>query len=525
MDRKILIIKDEDCDIRELITILEDEYNIIIYRSEQNMADVLKKEAPCTILIDSSFLEKKGMRLIEHIKKQKKVVDIPIMFVVDNEDYEIQKRLAEVGNIEYITRPYIPEIIRTRIHAQSELYLLLHEAEEHQKEQRRSHEMIEVKFLGEFSIKINDVCINAEMNRSKKMWQMLQYLITYRDRQVTGQELIEVLWPDEQVEKPAFALKTLSYRMRKQLEKLQVPYAKDLIQSVDGGYVWNNEYPCEVDTNIFENVCRQAEESTLSLAEKMVLWEKAVQLYKGDYFICSGLEHWMLHIQTYYYNLWLSAANNLMKQLSISEDYDKLIDICTQCIQHDKLNENFQYYFIWALMKKENTKEVIDYYEHLVELFEEELGTKPTKKIEQLYMTAILAEQQSENVIKQYQKQKNKKAVKPYFCDIDTFKSLYEIEQQRMKRSGKENYLIYFGLEELENERIGILHHAIMESLRASDVVTCINNEKYLILIQEIVYEQCEVIVERIFSKIDTVFHDRIKYSIQQVLQNKSLGF
>lgn len=524
MDRKILIVKNEDSDIRELIKILEDTYSIIIYRKEEDIYSIIKEEKPCTLLIDSSCIGKSEFQYIKQLRKKNKSIGIPLMFIIDSDDYEEQKRMAEIENVEYITRPYIPEIIKNRIHVQSELFLLHHVEEKQQEEQSEEKQSVNVNFLGEFSLRINDVSINAEMNRSKKMWQMLQYLIVYRDRQVTAQELIEVLWPDEQIEKPAFALKTLSYRMRKQLESLKVPYAKELIQSVDGGYVWNKDYLCEVDATEFEKVCREAENHSLRTSKRMALWEKAIGLYKGEYFIYSGLEHWLLHIQTYYYNLWLNAATSFMAELSKQEDYDKLIDVCTQCIQHDKLNEEFQYYFLLALLNKKNNKEVIEYYEHLVKLFKEELETKPSKKIEQLYLAAILAEQQSEEGIKQYQKRKSKKAAKPYFCDVETFKSLYEVEQHRMTRSEKVNHLICFIIEGVENKKTNFLQHAIMESLRSSEVVTCVNKEKYLIFVESISEKQCEVIVQRIFGKIDTKLRENIKYSIQKVLPNKSLG-
>lgn len=529
MRNKILIVKSEKRDIKKLIHSLEDEYTIVILNKGNEIVERIKEEGPSAILVDMMYLKEYGDHDVKKIKENDLVKEIPMIFIVDSSDFEGQKQGNALGGVEYVPIPFVEEIIKKRIKVQCDAYKLRKKILQKQEASiAREKEMIKIRLLGEFSIEIDGKIISAEMNRSKKMWQMLQYLIVYRERKITGQELIELLWPDEQVEKPAYALKTLSYRVRKVLEQLEVPYAKNLIQATDGSYAWNTQYPCQIDIDDFEKICREAENPTISLMQKMELWEDALKIYRGEYFICSGIEHWMMHLQTYYYNLWMNAVCSLMHELKKQERYDKIIDLGHEYLQMDQLNENLQYYFMWALTKTGKKKEIIEYYDRLTALFMEEIGERPSKKIEQLYLEAIIndTEGTSGHSLKKGIAEKN--IAMPYFCELHIFKNIYEIEQHRMLRNMQDNFIILIGVEEniediLVNEYMDQLYAAIMNSLRSGDVVTKKDRYQYMMLLQGISQEQCKLVIQRIIKRIHISIHPVISYSIEQILPSKEL--
>ena len=82
---------------------------------------------------------------------------------------------------------------------------------------------IYVNMLGEFSITIKDKKINESSNQSKKPWCLLEYLITFRNREIPPNELIELIWSNDESTNPGGALKTLLFRSRKLLTPLDYP--------------------------------------------------------------------------------------------------------------------------------------------------------------------------------------------------------------------------------------------------------------------------------------------------------------
>ena len=79
---------------------------------------------------------------------------------------------------------------------------------------------LKIKMLGEFSISYNDNTLNDSTSRFKKVWSLLEYLITFREKEISQNELIEVLWEDENLSSPTNNLKTLVHRARNVLDSL-----------------------------------------------------------------------------------------------------------------------------------------------------------------------------------------------------------------------------------------------------------------------------------------------------------------
>ena len=249
----------------------------------------------------------------------------------------------------------------------------------------KDHSIIEISMLGDFKITIGDKSITSTMNRSKKMWLMLQYLIVFKDKEITQQELIEVLWSGEEVEKPNYALKTLSYRLRETLQRLQVPYARELIIQSGGSYHWNKGYICQIDYNEFERICKEAEREEIIEEERLNLYKKALKLYKGDFLQGTASEQWLFSIQTYYHSLYIKVLHGTLQLLQEQEKYEEIHAICRSVLQKEQFDEEIHYYFIDMLIKIDRPQEAIKHYKHIKAMLYEEFGTEPCEKLTELY--------------------------------------------------------------------------------------------------------------------------------------------
>lgn len=64
-----------------------------------------------------------------------------------------------------------------------------------------------VKMFGEFSISDGEHTITDQANRSKKVWNLLEYILANRDRMLPQKELVELLWSGEDTKDPINTLK------------------------------------------------------------------------------------------------------------------------------------------------------------------------------------------------------------------------------------------------------------------------------------------------------------------------------
>ena len=77
---------------------------------------------------------------------------------------------------------------------------------------------LHINMLGGCSLSYGEKTIDDASHHTKKPWMLLEYLITFRNREIPVEELMDLLYPGDRGVNPAGALKTLVYRVRSMLE-------------------------------------------------------------------------------------------------------------------------------------------------------------------------------------------------------------------------------------------------------------------------------------------------------------------
>ena len=185
--------------------------------------------------------------------------------------------------------------------------------------------VVYVNMLGQFSVTINDKSINDQINQSKKPWNLLEYLIVYRNREISTNELIELIWGDDDSSNPGGALKTLLFRSRKLLSPLGYPTHNLIIQH-RGSYAWNPELTTILDIDQFEAWCNKGNAADTSSRDRLNYYLQALELYKGDFLPKSEWESWVIPISTYYHSLYQKTVHKTIDLLSADEDWGQIID-------------------------------------------------------------------------------------------------------------------------------------------------------------------------------------------------------
>ena len=161
--------------------------------------------------------------------------------------------------------------------------------------------ILQVRMLGSFSIRMGEQEINDSDNRSKKVWLLLAYMIYCRSRSISQEELVGLLWNgDESSSNPFNALKTMFHRVRTSLNQLDSSAGHTLIIRREGSYALNNAVPFVFDVDEFERLCRSG--SALSdKEERLDIFLQALALYQGDFLQKLSSEPWVVPISAYFH--------------------------------------------------------------------------------------------------------------------------------------------------------------------------------------------------------------------------------
>lgn len=391
--------------------------------------------------------------------------------------------------------------------------------------------VIHIQTLGQFSVSIDGNSINNSANQAKKPWSILEYLITFRNRDITSNELIELIWSDDQSANPGGALKTLVFRSRKLLEPLGVP-PQNLIIQRRGSYAWNPEYQTVVDADEFECLCERANAADISREEQLALYQQALELYKGDFLPKSSWEPWVAPISARYHSLYLRAVHKTIELLTLSSDWDEITELCKKAIQIEPFNEDLHYSLIYALYNAGKQKLALEHYKQTIDLFYNEFSITPSERLKDLYK--IIRDEEhgvtADLSLIQESMQENQRSGGAYYCEYSVFRDIYQLEQRAIERTGDSIYLCLLTVRtaggELPKASVMVramdsLGRAISNSLRRGDVYARYSIAQYIILLPTASYEDGCNVMKRIaqsFKKEYTRKDLVIDYSLQSVL-------
>ena len=242
--------------------------------------------------------------------------------------------------------------------------------------------MLTVDSLGKFQITDGNVIVGDEELRSNMLSKLLLYILLYRDKTLTIEDITTAVWQDEEIENPAGALKNLMYRLRKTLSKHFGN--QDFILTNRGSYRWNLQVSVNFDIEQFDKLMNEAkQENTLEKAE--LLYEQAIALYQGDFMVRLTDMHWILTLNTYYHSLYLSCVKALSEIYLKLERYENLEKICTDALKLESGDEELYCYQIEARMRCGKVNLAMDSYEKAREIMEKELGVRKTTILNKVY--------------------------------------------------------------------------------------------------------------------------------------------
>lgn len=365
--------------------------------------------------------------------------------------------------------------------------------------------------LGEFSISCGDVTITEKLRRSKKMWTLLKYLITFRGREVSQNEMIELLWADGESGNPAGALKTQLHRLRTVLQGL--PLDEELIINASGTYAFNASLDYWIDTEEFERLFKLSGRAEISEKERVSYLQRAFELYKGDFLHKSSTEKWVMPINVYYHSVFLRITHKLTDILYKHRQFSELTNVCKKAIMIDSLDHKSHYNLIKAFTEMGERQAAKKHYYYVIDLFYNRQGINPPPELISLYEEIIKSEESFETDMSEvkrrlgekdeYAEEKRRGA---FFCELEFFKYVYHLEIRDAERTGREFQLCLLTVKEsggvpgseVLGKAMQNLFESISKSLRASDIFARYSASQFIIMLPSADEKNTELIMKRI---------------------------
>lgn len=221
--KKIMIIEDDTIISKELYELLVNAgYEALILKDFSNAKEEILKSNIDLILLDINIPYQNGEQLLKEIRKES---NIPVIMVTSRANETDEILSISYGADDYITKPYSPTILLLRI---QNIFKRLD----------NSTEVLKYKDL-EVSISRGTLSgNNKELELTKNEMLIFQHLLNNQNRIVSRDELMTILWNNEEYINDNALTVNIS-RLRSKLEGFGYPNA---IETRKGqGYIllWN----------------------------------------------------------------------------------------------------------------------------------------------------------------------------------------------------------------------------------------------------------------------------------------------
>lgn len=119
--KKILIIDDDKVSLATAKGVLGDDYKLIAVLDGMQGLKYLENNECDLILLDINMPGMDGFETYEKIRQNDKNADIPVIFLTSDNDAETETKCFESGAMDFISKPFVPSVILSRVHRTLEL--------------------------------------------------------------------------------------------------------------------------------------------------------------------------------------------------------------------------------------------------------------------------------------------------------------------------------------------------------------------------------------------------------------------
>lgn len=379
---------------------------------------------------------------------------------------------------------------------------------------RNKGETLQIITFGRFMVVYGETVLSEKAGRAQKSWELLKYLLTNRDKRLSPEVITETLWPDQEYADLRGSMRVQVHRIRQFLaEHFPPPFPLEI--SFSQGYYALKLEDCRLDTEDFEDISRRAYElAGCDPAEAIALYNRAVDLYKGDYLaeVNSG---WVLPLRSYYRRLYLKNVLALTWLLKKAGRHGELTDLLEQAFLVEPYEEELHLHYLEALLKLNKTAQARAHYEYITLILYQEMGARPSPSLRQVY-----------NAIKRVEEHlcpdladlgqflgNGDEGKGALCCEAEIFQFIYNLELRRAERSDSPVHVAVVtlttdGLAPAGDERrlTEQLEKTLLANLRRCDVVCRLGEGRFALLLPGMHFNQVQTALQRIKDKYKREF-------------------
>ena len=329
--------------------------------------------------------------------------------------------------------------------------------------------------------------------RAHRLWLLIAYLIVNRDRGVSPQELIDLLWPEVTSNNPASTLQNNVSRARAIFSEAHFAHARDLFeaQALRVGDFIPEDDPAELDRAL-----------------------ETCHLYQGDFLSAASDVSWCANRAVYYRTLYKRLCKTTIVALLEAGRLKEAETLCLQVLKFEPAAEEFSGLLIRAYIMDNDPTAALDHYQSISAYLTETYDIRPGTEMEaqrEIALQELYGRSMTKESIRNFLFESNEDDG-AFACSNAVFREITLLRLREMERSGEESHLIAITIDNqmLKSDRRIInakrVAQVLSSTLRSSDPFTKVGSNQFLVLLPSANAENAQMVFERIVARFKDVF-------------------
>ncbi len=199
---------------------------------------------------------------------------------------------------------------------------------------------LQARFLGHFEMLCDGEPV--PLGRNGKALAILKYLIAHRHRPISQDHLMGWLWPESNLKKARWSLNSAVHGLRKLLSRCPTSASVNYVLLEEGYYHLCPTVQVSTDAEEFDDRHERGRrlERVRRIPQAVAEYERAVELYRGDYLMEDLYEDWTMVERERLANAYVDMLGRLAAHYMETGRFQESITACYRILEKDRCHED-----------------------------------------------------------------------------------------------------------------------------------------------------------------------------------------
>jgi DNA-binding SARP family transcriptional activator len=248
-----------------------------------------------------------------------------------------------------------------------------------------------VFFFGQFEMLCEGEAM--QLGRNGKALTILKYLLANRSRPVSQDHLMGWLWPESNLKKARWSLNSAIHGLRKLIGGCSPSLSAGYVTLEDGYYRLSPAVRVWTDVEEFDERCEEGRrlQKGGNVQAAAVEYERAIELYRGDYLIEDLYDDWTMVERERLANAYMDMLGRLAVYYMESGKYQESIRDCYRVLAKDRCHEDSYRLLMRCYARLGLRGRALEQYRICEKILGQEYGTTPSSETRSLYAGILKA--------------------------------------------------------------------------------------------------------------------------------------